>query len=315
MITLLDIAKKNGSDSIVGLVEEATKAHPELTGSSMFGGNSTSVPMVGDSRTIKGISYKTLVRTGLPTVNFRDVNEGVAATKSVYENRTVECFTLNPKWRADKAAADRDEDGPEAYLAMEGIGHVEAAMQRLASQFYYGTTSDAKGFPGLIEVYDSTNMEVDAEGSSAGTGSSVWAVKWGVQAVRWVWGEKGSLDVSEIDERDAFDADNNAFTAYCQEMLAYPGLQVGTPRAVARIKDLTAESNKTLTDDHISDLLAKFEVGMYPDVLFMSRRSVSQLQKSRTATNATGAPAPFPTESFGVPILVTDAITNTETLT
>jgi len=46
----------------------------------------------------------------------------------------------------------------------------------------------------------------------------------------------------------------------------------------------------------------------------MNRRSLKQLQVSRTATNATGAPAPFPQESFGVPIIVTDAILSTEAL-
>jgi hypothetical protein len=51
-----------------------------------------------------------------------------------------------------------------------------------------------------------------------------------------------------------------------------------------------------------------------PTILVMNRRSLKQLQESRTATNATGAPAPFPSEAFGVPILVTDAITNTEAL-
>ena len=29
--TLLDIAKANGSDAVAGLIDEAAKAHPELT--------------------------------------------------------------------------------------------------------------------------------------------------------------------------------------------------------------------------------------------------------------------------------------------
>jgi hypothetical protein len=32
------------------------------------------------------------------------------------------------------------------------------------------------------------------------------------------------------------------------------------------------------------------------------------LQASRTATNPTGAPAPFPENAFGIPIVVTDAL-------
>jgi hypothetical protein len=44
----------------------------------------------------------------------------------------------------------------------------------------------------------------------------------------------------------------------------------------------------------------------------MSRTSLFELQASRTATNPTGAPAPFPTEAFGVPIIVTDSIPEDE---
>lgn len=317
LITLLDIAKQNGSDAIVGLVDEAAKLHPELSGMVRFLGKDMQIPNVGASRTINGLNYKTLVRTGLPTVAFRNANQGTAQTKGTLENRLVETFTMNPRWGADKAVADRHEDGPEACIAIEASAHFEAALQTLARQFYYGTTSDGdtKGHPGLIQSYDATTMEVDATGSSAGTGSSVWAVCWGPQKVQWVWGNGGEMELSDVDERDMTDGDGNKFTGYHQELMAYPGLQVASTRAIGRIKDLTADNDKSLTDDHISDLLSKFQAGVVPDVLFMSRRSVKQLQQSRTATNATGAPAPFPVEAFGVPIAVTDAILDTETLT
>ena len=85
----------------------------------------------------------------------------------------------------------------------------------------------------------------------------------------------------------------------------------GARRAVTGEIDL-AEALKR-RDDMISDLLSKFPVGVVPDYLFMTRRSRKQLQDSRTATNATGAPAPFPEEAFNVPIVLTDSILITET--
>ena len=85
MLNLLDIAKRNGSDAIVGMVEEATKAHPELSG--------------GAARTIKGLNYKTRVRTSLPTVGFRNMGEGTASTVGRVENRLVETFVMNPRAR------------------------------------------------------------------------------------------------------------------------------------------------------------------------------------------------------------------------
>ena len=301
MPTLLDIAAANGSDAVVGLIDEASKAHPELT--------------AGAARTIRGVHYKTRVRTALPSVGFRNANEGVAATKPTYESRLVECYILNPRWECDKAVADRYEDGAEAYIAEDGVAMLEAAMQALASQFYYGTGNDAKGFPGLLAAYDSTNMVVDAGGTTADTGSSVWAVRFGPREVTWVYGNDGDLALSDVVEERVTDGSGNPFTAYCQEILARPGLQVASVYSIGRIKKLTEDSGKGLTDDLISTLLSKFPVGKRPEVLFMTRRSLRQLQQSRTATNATGAPAPIPTEAFGVPIQPTDAIVDTEALT
>lgn len=299
---LLDIAKRSGNDQAVALLDETATAHPELI----------DIP----ARTIKGTNYKTLIRTGLPTVGFRNANEGVAVSKGTYEQRLVETYNLNPRWECDKAVADKSEDGPQAYIADEASAVMEASMQTLATQFYYGRDNggDAKGHPGLIDAYDSTDMSVDAGGTTATTGSSVWAVVPGPRGVQWVWGENGSFNLDDPRIETLRDSNSLAFTGYVQEMLAYPGLQVRSARAVARLRDLTADSGKTLTDALLASLLSKFPTGWSPAAFYMSRRSLYQLQASRTATNATGAPAPIPTEAFNIPIKVTDAILNTEAL-
>ncbi len=300
--TLLDIAIANGSDAAVGLIEEVTTYAPEVK--------------LGAARTIRGRNYKTLVRTALPTAGFRNANEGTAVSKSTWENRLVECFTLNPYWSVDKAVADSDEDGAAALLAREASGILAASMITMGAQFYYGTGTggDAKGFPGLLAAYDATNMVVDATGSTDNVASSVWAVKFGPQDVQWVYGQNGLLDVTDPRVQTLFDGSSNPYTGYVQELLAYPGLQVGNKFCIGRIKKLTTDSGHGLTDALISQLLAKFPVGWVPDVLFMNRRSLQQLQASRTATTPTGAPAPIPQESFGVRIQVTDSISSIELL-
>lgn len=299
---LLDIAKLNNTDSVVGLIEEATRAHPEVD--------------LAPWRPIRGINYRTRVRTALPTASFRNANEGSAAVKSTFENRLVECFLLNPRWECDIAVADMYEDGWESYMGIEAGGMIEAAWQALATQFYYGQTAgDAKGFPGLLNMYDSTNLVVDAGGTTATTASSVWAVKFGPRDVSWVLGNGGALDVSEVQKQRVLDGSSNPYTAYVQEMFARVGLQVGSIYSIGRIKKLTADSGKGLTDLLISDLLSKFPAQWQPDVLLMSRRSLMQLQKSRTSYSPTGAPAAIPDQAFSIPIKVTDAISNTESLT
>ena len=77
--TLLDIAKL---DAGIGypLIEEAVKLAPELA----------LVP----ADTILGTTMELTVRSGLPTVRFRNANEGVARSKSSYETtRPSACKT------------------------------------------------------------------------------------------------------------------------------------------------------------------------------------------------------------------------------
>lgn len=297
--TLLDIAIANGSDPVVGLIEESIQVHPEIE--------------LAAARTIRGREYKTLVRTSLPSVGFRHANEGVAATKSTYENRLVETFILDTRFEADRAVADSYEDGAEAYIAMEGIAKMEASLRTLGKQFYYGQSNDAKGHGGLAGVVDSAFV-LDATGTTANGATSVYAVKFGVQDVTWVWGQDGMLELGEVRVESITDPNGNRYDAYVQTMVAYPGLQVGSKNSVARLCNLTTQAGKGLTDDLIYDLLGVFPAGVVPDVLLMNRQSLRQLRQSRTATNATGAPAPMPSEVAGVPIAVTDSILLTEAI-
>jgi hypothetical protein len=313
--TLLDVAKRNASDPAVGLIDEAARLVPEVTGVTQQRGQLVTVANVGAARTIRGTQYKTRVRTALPAAGFRNANEGVNPGKSHYINQLVECFVLNPRWECDVAVATSNEDGAEAYIAEEALATVQAAFRTLGRQFYYGRgTGDAKGHPGLIDSVDTTEMVVDATGSSAGTGSSVWAVSFGMQNVQWVLGQEGALDMTEPRIESIADGSGKRFSAYVQEMIAHVGVQVGHKYAIGRIKNLTAETNKTLTDALLGQLLSRFPIGFRPDAFFMSRRSLEQLRASRTATNVTGAEAPTPIEFENIPIIGTDSILNTEAI-
>jgi len=301
--TLLDIAIANGSDAVAGLIQETIKATPEV--------------LYVPARTITGLNFKTLVRTGLPAAGFRAANQGLATVKGVYENRLVETFILNPQWDCDIAVADVYEDGAEAWIAIEAGGIVTASWQTLGKQFYYGAKNggDALGHPGLLDYYDSTNMVVDAGGTTASTGSSVWAVRFGPQDVQWVFGNNGELQMKPVRMQSIIDSNGKQYTAYVQELLARPGLASQRIYSCGRIKKLTADVGCTLTDKLMGSLFAKFPSMLPPDAFFMSRRSREQLRASRTATNATGAPAPIPMDFQGVPIYASDNLLDTEALT
>jgi hypothetical protein len=298
--TLLDIAKSRGSEGLSALVEEVQIAVPEIR--------------MGAARTIKGIQYKQNVRTELPGGSFRNANEGSQPVKSTFEERLFNCFIANPIWTCDKAVADAHEDGAAAYIAAEAAGITMGQFIHIGRQFYYGTGNDAKGFPGLLAMYDADKMTVDATGSTPSTGSSVWFVKWGPQGLQFLYGNNGDLRLTDVKEIVETDQNGKRMTAYHQEILAWVGLKLASLNSVVRIKNLTAQDNKGLTDALMADAMAKFPVGWKPDVIFASRRSITQLRKSRTATTETGKEVPTPQDFDGIPIIPTDSISNTEAI-
>lgn len=298
-ITLLDIAKRNLGDREVGLIEESLLAAPELT--------------VVPSRLRPGTSYRTTVRESLPTASFRNANEGVAGTKSGFRNDLFEMHLLDSKVIVDKAVATANIGGPQELLDDEAIAQLEASFRHAGKVFYYGrnaTRGDAKGFPGLVDSYDSTNMKIDATGSS--NRSSAWLVALGQQKVQFQIGQNTALQVGDVREELVNDAAGNPFDAFVQPMLTWIGLQVGSKNDAVRIGNLGTGAGKGLTDDLIYQALEKFPVGTRPSALFMNRRSVRQLRESRTATNPTGMPAPTPTAVDGLQIILTDSIVNSE---
>lgn len=311
-ITLLDIARLNGATDVVGLIEENLTFAPEWE----------RIP----ARTIKGTSYPIVLRSGYPGVSFRTANDGVAAGSSTYERKLAECFIIDAQLRVDKAVADADERGASRVLALEASGATRQAMIEVGSQVFYGTSVDSKGFPGLTEIHTAlgTSLVKDAGGTTATTGSSVWGVKLGDEGIQFVVGNGGSIQMGEwITQQVSGATASTYYTAYTNGLTAWIGLQVGSKYSLGRLKDATADSGKGVTDALLAELLSKYPVGYKPDVWFMSRRSAFQLQSSRSATvsaiNAKSSSgqevfAPMPTESQGIPIVVTDSLTDTETL-
>jgi len=308
-LTALDIAKMNGSDVTLGLIEENLNAAPEIE--------------VLPARSISGTSFKGLVRTAYPTGEFRKLNEGVEPTKSTYVNKTFETFYYDGQMEMDVAVAKADEQGEDHALMMEADGHARAFLLTGGTQVWYGTGTggDADGFPGAVNIVDS-GLVVDAAGTTSSTGSSVYAVVANPKFFELIFGRDGVFTVGDW-RKQTITRSSKEMTAWKNSMEGFVGAAWYSKYAVGRIKKLTEDSGKGLTDSLIADLLATFPVGVQPTHLFMNRRSRKQLQKARTVTlfgqggtKPTGEViAPLPTEAFGVPIVCTDSILSTEALT
>jgi hypothetical protein len=311
-ITLLDVAKMNGSDAVVGLVEETISAAPEVG----------LIPV----RNVMGTSYKTLSRTGLPSVDFIAASQGIAAGKSTFENKTFECSLLGGRVEVWKSVLDSPENGnPADIKATEAVGVMEAALQKVGRQIFYGTTDlgSEKGFSGLVNFVDGS-MIVDAGGTTANEASSVYMVVFGEKAVQLVMGLNAKLELGDFRVESLTDGDGNKGPGEVADLASWIGLQSASKYAVVRIKNLTTQAGKGLTDALLAAAQELFPVSMRADAIFMSRRSRKQLRESRSALVAlqsngqTGtlkggaAYVPTPTDFEGIPIIATDSILNTE---
>lgn len=314
-LSMLDVAKLSGNDKEIGLIEENLKYSPEAA---LF-----------PFRTIKGTSYKTGIRTALPTTGFRAANEGQTPGKSTFRQMLIEAYIFGGQIEVDKAVADAHEDGAAALQAIEAAGVMQSAMRNLGSQIFYGVTQDTKGFPGLkaATVFGSSTaagdaLTINATGASANTASSVYAVKFGPQAVQLIGGNNKAWTLDDFTVQQIVAANNGKLTAYVAGLNAWIGMQIGNENCVRRIANLTAETGKGLTDVLLAQLMATFPIGFMPDAIFMSRRSRTQLQVSRTVVLQGNAKvradqptiAPVPTEYDGVPIHATDSILNTDAI-
>jgi len=270
-----------------------------------------------------GTVHKYTKETGAPVVGFRAVNDGRENKDSTDTLVTVTLQILDCSFAVDIELAKSYKNGRDAYLQMELIRHIRQAMFHAETQIWYGTGTkgDSGGFAGLGDNagYDDSDdtMVVDATGSTADTGSSVWlyCVKPDDSGVQVIGGNDGNIEVEDPVVQRVAGSSTGTLPMLYTAASGYLGFQIGSANDVVRICNLTAQAGKGLTDDLIAQAIEKIPSENRPYLrAAMSRRSQRQLQSSRTATTTSGAPAPFPTESFGVPIIVTDSIADDEAL-
>ncbi len=317
-LTLLDITKQSGTDQAVGVVEEVRTYAPELD--TLRG------------RPIKGTTYKALVRSALPAgPAFRAANTGTAVIASRWDQRINQAFFLDGQCRVDEAVLNASEFGPDYVLALEASGVIRQKMIAVGNQVYYGNPSTTDfGFAGLTYLYDPAAMEVtaNATGSLGATTSSAWLVCNAPEFTEFIFGNNKGLEMGQW-QRQAIIGTNTQYMGWVNNLSGYIGLSFNYTKSACRIKNLAAygtASNTGLTDELVASALAKFPVGVVPNFLFCTRAQRFFLQSSRTPVYSSAGKsgvtaslqlqyASTPTESNGIPIVVTDSILDTETAT
>ena len=267
-----------------------------------------------------GTLHKYLKETTASSAAFRDALDGATKTNSADTLVTDTLKIVDGSFDTDVALAHSYKDGKDAWLQLELMRTMKQVMSYVEKQIIYGTGNDASGFAGLSDDAQldalADTMVVNAGGSNASTQTSCFVLRHGANDVSYVLGNNGNFIVEEeptIIQKSG--SASGVFPAYYVPVTGYGGFQIGGAYSAARIANIECNdltSTSAFTDDDIYAALSKFPAGRQPNVVVMNRDALRLLRQSRTATNATGAPAPRPVEVEGIPIIVTDSIVSTE---
>jgi hypothetical protein len=293
ILTSSDVVKFNYKDLDL-LIEDVMDSTPFLKAAA--------------ARTVEGDVFKYTKVTANPAVGYRAVNAGISNTAASYGEVTCDLKFLDASFFVDVAAAKIDKRGANHIMAIEARHHLRAAMRQVEDNIFQTVSG---GFAGLADQANLNNLADDQvlnAGGSTTAVTSVYGVKLGSADMEMLWGEGGVINIGP-QQMVHHDTGSGKFWAYAHDVSAYCGLKVGGIHSVYRLANVQEGNDATkLTDAWLAELYSAAPIGYKPDVFVMNRDGERMLRESRTATNITGAPAPFVTEAFGVPVIVTDSI-------
>lgn len=183
-LTLTDWAKRLDPDGKVPVIVEALSQVNEILDDMLF--------IEGNLPT----GHRTTIRTGLPAVYWRLLNQGVIGSKSTTAQVDEGCAMLEAWSKVDKALAELGGN-PNAFRLSEAGAFIEAMSQAHATALFYGNSSiNPEQFNGLSIRYSSKSAPnaqniVDAGGVSSDN-SSIWLVGWGSETCHGIF-PKGSM--------------------------------------------------------------------------------------------------------------------------
>lgn len=200
-LTLADWAKRVDPDGRVPVVAELLSQSNEILEDCVF--------KEGNLPT----GERVVVRTGLPAVYWRALNQGIPSSKSTTAQVDESCGILEARSEVDKDLAMLNGNTAQFRLS-EDTAFLEAMNQTQAETLFYGNpATDPKQYLGLAPRYSSLSAAnsqniLDAAGSSPSSNryTSVWLVVWGDQTVYCPFpkGSKAGLIHEDLGEQTVY---------------------------------------------------------------------------------------------------------------
>jgi hypothetical protein len=286
----------------------------------------------------KGTTHMHTIRTGLPTVAWGKLYQGIPNSKSgkaqvedttgfVEGLSTVDCRLLDLSGNAN------------AVRLSEAMSYLESMAQEVATKIFYGdSASDPEEFMGLAPRFNDKNAAngnqiIDAGGTSTDN-TSIWFVTWGDNQCHLLYprGTQAGVQREDMGKQRVLDGAGNPYWAMEEKFTWHVGLAVKDWRYVARIANIsmaaTAGANIATGNLALYDMMRKAyyklqnrRVAGGKIAIYCNRDVLEYLD--RLATNA-GANDSFVrlrhmeiegkevTTYRGIPIRETDALINTE---
>ena len=328
-LTLADWAKRTDPEGRIPVVAELLSQSNEVLEDAVF--------KEGNLPT----GERVVIRTGLPTVYWRALNQGIPSSKSTTAQVDEACGILEARSEVDKDLAMLNGNTAQFRLS-EDSAFLEAMNQTQATTLFYGDPAeDPKQFLGLAARYSDKSSGgnkqniLDAGGSSTDN-TSIYLVVWGDQTVYCPFpkGSKAGLVHEDLGEQTVYNSDGTRLQALATRYQWKNGLVVKDWRYVVRIanidvSDLIAQTGTqaSTASTAIIKLMARAlyripNMAMGRAAFYMNRTvhsglSLAALDKSQYVLKINDGLSQYGTPQswlsfLGVPLRRVDAILNTE---
>lgn len=339
-LTLADWAKRLDPDGTVPTVAELLSQTNEILTDAVW--------KPGNLPTGERVT----IRTGLPTVYWRSLNQGIPSSTSKTAQVDEACAMLEARSEVDKDLAMLNGN-TAAFRLSEDSAFLEAMNQTQATTMFYGDpATDPKQYLGLAKRYSSMSagnaQNILSAGGSGADLTSIYLVIWGDQTVYGIFpkGSNAGLLHEDLGEQTVYtQSGTTAYASSTERMQAFVtryqwkcGLVVKDWRYVVRIANIDVsdligltgtQAVASTTTTEIIKLMARAlyrvpnmamgRAAFYCNRTVHSGLSIMAMEKNNgvlaTQQGLTqfGTPTAY-TTFLGVPIRRCDAITNTETV-
>lgn len=231
-LTLLDWSKRLAPDGKVDPIAELLSQQNEILEDAVF--------VEGNLPT----GHRVTIRTGLPTVYWRQLNAGVPTSKSTTAQVDEACAMMEARSHVDSKLLQLNGNSAQFRLSEESA-FLEAMNQEMAGTMFSGNTAtDQKKFTGLATRYSSTTAGNGANvllaGGSGSDNASVYLVVWGQQTVFCPFpkGSRAGLVSRDLGEEAVSDGNGGWYQAARSLFQWDAGLVVKDWRYVVRIANI-----------------------------------------------------------------------------